>query len=116
MQLIYKLLYTGIIISALLVSANFRVSAQSDTLIKEYAVENKFASDFKFKERYRYFTGANVEEKTLIKVGGSMNGGLRGGDGIDESFFWQIYQCIRYRAKAFAICVCTGRSRKYLGI
>ena len=53
--------------------------AQSDTLKKEYAIESKPASDFTFKEKYRYFTGANVEEKTLIKIGGSMSGAWAGG-------------------------------------
>lgn len=52
--------------------------AQSDTLKKEYAIESKSHSDFKFREKYRYFTRANVEERTLIKVGGSLSSGWGG--------------------------------------
>jgi hypothetical protein len=78
MQFIHKLLYTCLITCTLLVCTNFQAVAQSDTLAKEYAVENKSASDFKFRERYRYFTRAAIEEKTLFKFGGALSSGWGG--------------------------------------
>ncbi len=73
MKFLYKFLYTATIIFIILASTNCPLLAQSDTLKKEYAIESKSASDFTFREKYQYFTRANIEEKTLIKVGISFN-------------------------------------------
>ncbi|NBB22773.1 hypothetical protein GVN20_25685 [Runella sp. CRIBMP] len=42
---------------------------QKDSVRVEYAEESIEQSDFKKKEAFRYLTHANIEEKTLIKIG-----------------------------------------------
>lgn len=51
---------------------------QTDSVKTEYSEEKPEKSDFTFKEKYRYFTRASVEEKTLIKIGASLGGGYGG--------------------------------------
>ncbi|MDO1447111.1 hypothetical protein Q0590_12655 [Rhodocytophaga aerolata] len=78
----YKLL--SIIFSVLILVLTYsKALAQTEITHREYTTEDRTHSDFSFKEKYRYFTRANVEEKTLIKVGGFLTG-FWGGGGSDR--------------------------------
>ncbi|WKN46306.1 hypothetical protein [Tunicatimonas pelagia] len=45
------------------------VLAQSDTVTITYSEEAADSSDFSLKEKYKYWTRANVEEKSMFKIG-----------------------------------------------
>lgn len=45
------------------------VFAQQDTVTVTYSEEPADSSDFSLKEKYRYWTRANVEEKSMFKIG-----------------------------------------------
>ncbi|AXE20060.1 hypothetical protein DR864_21055 [Runella rosea] len=55
---------------------------QKDSVRVEYAEESIEQSDFKKKEAFRYLTHANIEEKTLIKIGFLPTFGWSKGSGI----------------------------------
>jgi hypothetical protein len=75
--------------------------AQTDTSQREYTTEDRTHSDFSFKEKYRYFTRANVEEKTLIKIGGSAIGGWGGSgrNGMDMGFVGSFINVVAVEQK-----------------
>jgi hypothetical protein len=75
----YKLLSPLLITLIVLAFTHSSTFAQTETPQREYTTEDKTHSDFSFKEKYRYFTRANVEEKTVIKVGGILVGGWGSG-------------------------------------
>ena len=57
--------------------------AQEDTVRVSYSEEPATASNFSFKEKYRYFTRATLEEKSMFKVGISrLNIGWGGRSGV----------------------------------
>lgn len=88
MTFCYKLLSTVFSILTILTLTHSKALAQTEIPQREYTTEDKTHSDFSFKEKYRYFTRANVEEKTLIKVGGFLTSfSVPGGrDGIGVGF------------------------------
>jgi hypothetical protein len=101
MTFCYKLLSTAFSILTVLTLTHSSTLAQTEITQREYTTEDKTHSDFSFKEKYRYFTRANVEERTLIKVGGSVIGGWGGGgrDGIGVGFIGSFMNVITVEQK-----------------
>lgn len=56
--------------------------AQTDSLRVSYSTEPPDSSESRWREPYRYLTRANVEEKTLVKLGFGPNVGTAGGLGF----------------------------------
>ncbi len=61
------------IIIAICLLVNIHIFAQDEAVI-EYSEEPADSSDFSFKEKYKYLTRANIEEKSMFKVGLSQFG------------------------------------------
>lgn len=55
--------------------------AQTDSLQISHSTEPPDSSEFRWRERYRYLTRANVEEKTLVKLGFGPMAGVGGYNG-----------------------------------
>jgi len=74
---------------ATFLSCSATVFAQTDSTKIQYSEETAATSDFKLKETYNYLIRAQVEEKTLLKIGvyGFGISGSRGsGAGIDQGY------------------------------
>ncbi|MDO1447112.1 hypothetical protein Q0590_12660 [Rhodocytophaga aerolata] len=74
----HTLLFATLITLTVLGLTYSKALAQTEITHREYTTEDRTHSDFSFKEKYRYFTRANMEEKTLIKVGGALSSGWGG--------------------------------------
>ncbi len=64
--------------------------AQQDTVTITYTEEAAYSSDFSLKEKYKYWTRANVEEKSMFKIG--LPGFSSGGNYGLSIFYYFAYE------------------------
>lgn len=84
------------------VGASVVAQAQSDSIRTEYKTEDEGISRSEIQRLFRYFTRANVEETTLIKIGGLPNSvnfsqsihSIGGGINTDVSIERKVYPSI----------------------
>ena len=64
-----KSLFRALAVSSLSLFSCSLATAQQDSVLVTYDEEPAESSDFSLKEKYKYFTRASVEEKSMLKAG-----------------------------------------------